>query len=589
MDLRVILFYLRPYRLHLLGAFLSLTLITLAQLAVPGYIGVMVNEMIRSRSFAVLDRAALVVLGLFAARSAFIYAQVYLTFFLGYRTIADLRRDLFVRIQRWSIDRFTAWQSGDAISRTLQDTQLVQTHLLSGAVDTAATVLMLTGIVVALFYLEWRLALLVSAVIPLLFAIARLFGKEIQRVAGWAQGHVAGLASSIREAFAGALVIRAFTQEEREIARFTDQNQRATQANLRISMLVATQVPVVSFLTALGLVVVLWVGGRLVTGGTMTPGGLVAFLGYMALAIEPAVSLTRHYAEMRQALGAFARIRGLLDETEAVRDLPDAIDLEHVTGGVEFRNVSFQYVNGQGGDQWVLHGVDLRLAPGERIALVGASGAGKTTLVHLLPRFYEPADGAILIDGIDIRRVRLRSLRQRIGIVPQETMLFRGTVRENIAYARPQARPAEVEAAARAANAHEFITALPQGYDTLIGEDGATLSGGQRQRLAIARALLLDPRILILDEATSALDSESEALFQEALERAMEGRTTITIAHRLSTVRKAHRIVVLDEGRVAEEGSHEDLLRRGGLYARLARLQWPDLVDGPRGVAEARG
>lgn len=589
MDLRVILFYLRPYRLHLLGAFLSLALITLAQLAVPGYIGVAVNEIIRSRSFAVLDRTALVVLGLFAARSAFIYAQVYLTFFLGHRTIADLRRDLFVRIQRWSIDRFAAWQSGDAISRTLQDTQLVQTHLLSGAVDTAATVLMLTGIVVALFYLEWRLALLVSAVIPLLFAIARLFGKEIQVVAGWAQGHVAGLASSIREAFAGALVIRAFTQEEREIARFTAQNQRATQANLRISMLVATQVPVVSFLTSLGLVVVLWVGGRLVTGGTMTPGGLVAFLGYMALAIEPAVSLTRHYAEMRQALGAFARIRGLLDEAEAVRDLPDAIDLEHVTGGVEFRNVSFQYANGQGGDQWVLRGVDLRLAPGERIALVGASGAGKTTLVHLLPRFYEPADGVILIDGIDIRRVRLRSLRQRIGIVPQETMLFRGTVRENIAYARPEARPAEVEAAARAANAHEFITALPQGYDTLIGEDGATLSGGQRQRLAIARALLLDPRILILDEATSALDSESEALFQEALERAMEGRTTITIAHRLSTVRKAHRIVVLDEGRVAAEGSHEDLLRQGGLYARIARLQWPDLVDGPGGgVAEAR-
>jgi subfamily B ATP-binding cassette protein MsbA len=589
MDLRVILFYLRPYRLHLLGAFLSLALITLAQLAVPGYIGVAVNEIIRSRSFAVLDRTALVVLGLFAARSAFVYAQVYLTFFLGHRTIADLRRDLFVRIQRWSIDRFAAWQSGDAISRTLLDTQLVQTHLLSGAVDTAATVLMLTGIVVALFYLEWRLALLVSAVIPLLLASARLFGKEIQRVAGWAQGHVAGLASSIREAFAGALVIRAFTQEEREIARFTAQNQRATQANLRISMLVATQVPVVSFLTSLGLVVVLWVGGRLVTGGTMTPGGLVAFLGYMALAIEPAVSLTRHYAEMRQALGAFARIRGLLDETEAVRDLPDAIDLEHVTGGVEFRNVSFQYANGQGGDQWVLRGVDLRLAPGERIALVGASGAGKTTLVHLLPRFYEPADGVILIDGIDIRRVRLRSLRQRIGIVPQETMLFRGTVRQNIAYARPQARPAEVEAAARAANAHEFITALPQGYDTLIGEDGATLSGGQRQRLAIARALLLDPRILILDEATSALDSESEALFQEALDRAMEGRTTITIAHRLSTVRKAHRIVVLDEGRVAEEGSHEDLLRRGGLYARLARLQWPGLGDVPRGGAEARG
>ncbi|MBI3975593.1 MAG: ABC transporter ATP-binding protein, partial [Armatimonadetes bacterium] len=446
--------------------------------------------------------------------------------------------------------------------------------------------LMLAGVVTALIVLEWRLALLVSAVIPLVFVIARLFGREIQQVAGRAQGYVAGLASSIREAFAGALVIRAFAQEEREIARFAAENRRAVRANLRIGRLVATQVPVVNFLTALGLVVVLWVGGRLVTGGVMTPGELVAFLAYVALAIDPSVSLTRHYAEIRQALGAFGRIRGMLDEGTTVQDAPGAMELPRVTGRVTYRGVSFRYINGAGGDQWVLRGVDLEVAPGERIALVGLSGAGKTTLVHLLPRFHDPTEGTVLIDGIDIRRVRLRSLRRQIGFVPQETILFRGTVRDNIAYARPEATAAEVEAAARAANAHDFILGFPQGYDTLLGEDGATLSGGQRQRLAIARALLLDPRILILDEATSALDSESEALFQEALERAMEGRTTFTIAHRLSTVRQADRIIVLDEGRIADEGTHDELLRRDPLYARLARLQWPDLIA-PREV-EAR-
>jgi len=588
MELRQILAYVRPYRVHLLGALAALALVTVVQLAVPGYIGASVDEIIRTRSFGVLDRTALVVLALFAVRSLLIYAQVYLTFSLAYRTVADLRRDLFARIQRWSLDRFAAWQSGDVISRILQDAQLVQTHLLTGAVDAVATGLMLAGIVVALFVLEWRLAVLVGAVIPVVFIVARVLGREIQQVAGRAQRHIAGLASSIRETFSGALVIRAFTQEEREIARFVAANQQATGANLRIGKLVAVQVPVVSFLTALGLVVVLWVGGRMVTGGVMRPGELVAFLGYMALAVEPAVSLTRHYAEMRQALGAFGRIRGLLEEGSSVEEAKDAVDLPRASGRITYRGVSFRYPGPAGGDQWVLRGVDLEIAPGEHVALVGLSGAGKTTLVHLLPRFYDPTEGSVSLDGVDVRRLRLRALRRQIGIVPQETVLFRGTVRDNIAYARPEASPAEVEAAARAANAHDFIAALPQDYDTLIGEDGATLSGGQRQRLAIARAILLDPPILILDEATSALDSESEALFQEALERAMRGRTTITIAHRLSTVRKADRIIVLDDGRIVEEGTHEELLRRNRLYARLARLQWADLLDVPSGV-EARG
>ncbi len=579
MDLRLLLNYVRPYRLHLVGALLSLALVTLTQLVVPGYIGGSVDEIIRTRSLRVLDRTAIVVLALFAARSLFMYFQVYLTYYLAHRTVADVRQDLFAGIQRWSVDRFTAWESGDAISRTILDTQLMQTHLLVGAVDFIGTGMMVGGIVVALFVLQWKLALVVSGVIPLIFLIARVLGGEIHQVAGSVQRHIADLASTVREAFTGALVIRAFTQEDRTIARFRAENQRATLANLRISQLLATQEPIVALLTTMGLVVVIWVGGRFVTTGAMSTGGLVAFLAYMALAVDPAGRLTRYYAQMRQALAAFRRIRHMLEESTTVRDAPEAVELGHVAGRVTYRQVSFHYASGPNAGQWVLRGVNLEAAPGERIALVGASGAGKTTLAHLLPRFYDPTEGAVLIDGIDIRRVRLRSLRRQIGIVPQETVLFRGTVRENIAFARPDAAQEAVEAAARAANAHQFIAALPQGYDTLLGEEGAALSGGQRQRLAIARALLLNPRILILDEATSALDSESEALFQEALERAMQGRTTITIAHRLSTVRKADRIVVLDEGRIVETGTHEDLLRRNELYARLARLQWADLVD----------
>ena len=584
MELSLILSYLRPYRLHLVGALLSVALFTLVQLVVPWYAGSSVNEIIRTRSIGVLDRTALVVLAFFALRSLFMYLQAYLTHYLAHRTVADVRQDLFASVQRWSLDRFAAWETGDAISRTILDTQLLQTHLLMGAAEFIATGLMLTGIVIALFGLQWKLALVVCAVIPLVFIIARLVGREIQQVAGRAQRHIADLASTIKEAFTGALVIRAFTQEERQLARFREENRQATQASLRISKLLASQEPVVTLLATMGVVVVIWVGGRLVTAGSLTVGGLVAFLAYMALAADPAGRVTRHHAEMRQALGAFRRIRQMLAEGTAVEDAPDGVELEHVAGRVTYRHVSFRYTSGPNAQQSVLRDVSLEVPPGERIALVGASGAGKTTLVHLLPRFYDPTEGTVLIDGIDIRRARLRWLRRQIGIVPQETVLFRGTVRENIAYARSDATPQEVEAAGRAANAHEFIMALPLGYETVLGEEGATLSGGQRQRLAIARALLLNPRILILDEATSALDSESEALFQEALERAMQGRTTITIAHRLSTVRKADRIVVLDDGRVVEEGTHEDLLRRNQVYARLARLQWTDLADVPTGV-----
>ncbi|MGQ0568958.1 MAG: ABC transporter ATP-binding protein [Armatimonadota bacterium] len=571
-DLGRLAAYVGRYRLYLAGALLSMLVVTATNLAVPQYAGVLIDQLIATRSFAILNRAAVVVLLLFGFRSLALFVQIYLTFYLSHRVIADLRQDLFARVQRWSLDRFAVWQSGDAISRSLQDTQVVQNQLLAGSIDAISTALMLVGIVGMLVWIDWQLALVIALVIPMVGSLARNFGREIQGTAVLAQEHVAGLAGLIREAFTGARVIRAFAREEREIGRFHRENEQTVGANLRIARITAVQVPVVSFLTALGIVLVLWIGGQRVTAGQLTAGSLVAFLGYIALAVEPAVGLTRHYAGLRQALGAFGRIRALLDDSASLPESPGAPSLPPIHGHVRFENVSFAYTPGH----WALQDLTLDVAPGERVALVGLSGAGKTTLVNLIARFYDPTSGRVEIDGRDLRRVTLRSLRRQIGLVPQETVLFRGTIRENIAYARPDASLEEVVEAAKTANAHEFVVALSQGYGTLLGDDGLQLSGGQRQRLAIARALLNDPRLLIFDEATSALDSESEVLIQEAIDRITRGRTTFIIAHRLSTIRGADRIVVLDDGRVVEEGRRDELLAREGTYARLQRLQWLD-------------
>lgn len=568
-ELRRLAVYLRPYALQLTGGVFSAVLVAVAWLYVPRYLGGQADLVIKTGSLRVLNRSAVVVLVIYAFRSLCLYAQLSLLAFVGHRLVADLRGEIFHRIQRWSLDRFQRWHSGEVISRTIQDTQLVEARLLTGIVDLVTTGLTLGGVIVMVFLINWRLALLTFLTLPVFFGAARAFGREVQRVSTRAQQQVASLTSLIKESIAGARIIRAFVQEPREEQRFGRENERTFQANYAIRRLIAVEVSLVSLLTALSLVFVLWAGAQYVARRQMTPGSLLAFLGYLALAMDPAMGITRLYSEARQAMAGLVRINELLDVPETVIESPGAVTLPTVRGRVRFRKISLAYEPGR----WALRGIDLTVEPGEHVAIVGPSGAGKSSLVNLIPRFHDPTEGSVEIDGHDLRRVTIASLRRQIGLVPQETILFAGTVAENIAYGRPGASPAAIEEAARIAGAHAFIAALPQGYETVLGEGGTQLSGGERQRLALARAVLNDPAIYVLDEATSALDSESEEAIQEAMARLTNDRTTFIVAHRLSTVRNAHRIIVMLDGRVVEAGSHDELAARDGAYSRLVRGQ----------------
>ncbi len=557
-----------PHRALLAAAVACVLAATAAGLSVPLLFRDLVDQITATGDLALLQQLALLGLGVFVLRSVFLYGQIHLNFTFAHRATADLRDRLFSRVLRWPVDRLGGWHSAEVMSRALQDTQLVHTHLLVGLVDLVATGVQLLGTVVMLFVLDWRLATATFAILPGTALLARHFGSQIQHTSALAQRRVAELATRVREVIAGARIVRAFVQEGREERRFSAENRRLLREQLRIGRLVALEVSAMSLATAAGLIVFLWVGGQLVAARLMTPGELVAFIAYVAMAIEPGVSLTRLYSHARQAAAALDRVEEIL-RVPVVEEPKGARDLPGILGEVVFEDVWLAYEPGR----WALRGVTFRIRPGEHVALVGPSGAGKSSLVNLLLRFYDPTRGRVTVGGVDLREVRTDSLRRRIAYVPQETVLFAGTVRDNIAYGRPEASLEEVVQAAVAANADGFIRQLPRGYDTPLDEAGLSLSGGQRQRIAIARALLTDPEFIILDEATSSLDSESEALVQEAIERLMAGRTALVIAHRLSTVRRAHRILVLADGQVVQEGTYDSLMASGGLFRILAEGQ----------------
>lgn len=482
----------------------------------------------------------------------------------------DLRRRVYAHLQTLNLSYFETAQTGDLTYRLTEDVDRIGEVVNKIFHDFIPCVLQLIVVLGYMIYLNWKLTLATFIVAPLMGVLISWFGEQMLVFSRRSQNRVSDLSSLLTEVFSGIRLIRAFAAEDYEIERFSREAERNRQAKYRAAWLRAVQFPVVGFLYALSVLLLLLLGGWQISQGNLTGPEFVSYIAGVGLLIDPIAHITDNYNEFKQGEASVDRIFELFAIRPAVLEKRNAQTLPSVTGKVEYHNVSFSYQT----KQPVLENLNLLALPGEAIALVGASGAGKTTLVNLLPRFYDPQAGQILIDGIDIREVTLRSLRQQIGIVPQETTLFSGTIAQNIAFGQAQFDLSAVEAAAKVANAHQFITQLPEGYQTWVGERGVNLSGGQRQRIAIARAVLLDPRILILDEATSALDSESEALVQEALERLMRDRTVFIIAHRLATVRRADRILVMEKGRVVESGTHEELLAQGDRYARFYAQQF---------------
>lgn len=482
----------------------------------------------------------------------------------------DLRKRVYAHLQTLSLSYFERAQTGDLSYRLTEDVDRIGEVVNKVFHDFTPCVLQLIVVFAYMVYLNWQLTLTNLVVVPLLGILISWFGERMLVFSRRSQNLISDLSSLLTEVFSGIRLIRAFAAEEYEIERFSLEAEKNRKAKYAAAWLRAVQFPVVGFLYALSVLLLLLLGGWQIGEGNLTGQEFGSYITAVAMLVDPIAHLTDNYNEFKQGQASVDRIFELLTLEPAVQEQAGAITLPPVSGKVELRHVSFSYTP----DQPVLQDLSLLAFPGEAIALVGASGAGKSTLVNLLPRFYDPQLGQVLIDGTDIRQVTLRSLRRQIGIVPQETILFSGTIAQNIAFGQFQYNLPAVQEAAHIANAHQFISQFPDGYHTWVGERGANLSGGQRQRIAIARAILLNPRILILDEATSALDAESEALVQEALERLMQGRTVFIIAHRLATVRRADRILVLEQGRVVESGTHTELMTQGDRYARYYARQF---------------
>jgi subfamily B ATP-binding cassette protein MsbA len=508
--------------------------------------------------------------GVFAATGAFTFVQSFLMNRVGYTIVNDLRVRLFSHIQRQSLDYYDAHPSGELISRVVNDVTLIQSSVTHVVTSLVMDVCKVVGLVIVLFINDWRLALVGLLLIPAAFYPISRFGKRLRKLATNSQIIMGSLIIVLTEAFQGVRVVQSYNMTDSEIARFSAECRRSVENLMRAVTVKSLSSSIMEIFGGICVAAVIWYGGHSVINGHSTPGTFISFLMALLLLYEPVKRLTRLHNDVQQGLSAATRIFDTLDTMPTVKSPPGGIDPGRVKGSIVFRDVSFAYA----ADREALTDINLTVSPGEVLALVGHSGGGKTSLVNLVPRFYDPTKGAVLLDGMDIRTMDLAALRGQVALVSQEVTLFEGSVRNNIGYGRPGASMGDIAKAAKAALADGFIAELPRGYDEDIGERGGRLSGGQRQRLAVARAILKDAPILILDEATSALDTESEKYVQAALENLMIGRTTLVIAHRLSTIAKANRIAVLKEGRIIEEGGHDELMRLGGEYHRLYNLQF---------------
>lgn len=566
--------FLRPYLPQMAGAAVLVMAVALLNLALLRLAGFLWDIITVRHDAAGMTRTIGLFLGLVLAQGLLSMGHSYLTAWVSQRIMADFRTHLFGHLQRLSLSFFAKRRTGEILSRLMNDVGVIQTTVTETPIDSAKQVVTFIGGVAFLLVMNWRLCLLILLLLPLLVLVARFFGKKLRALSTSMQDQTASVTTLAEEVLSGIRVVKSFVQTAREEARFARYSQQALQLALRRATVLALFVPTITLLTFAAAAAVLWYGGRQVIDGAVSPGDLFAFVLFAGILIGPFGSAARVFAQIKEAQGAMQRVFEILDTQPEIHDRPDAIDLPPITGQVRADSVSFAYDPRQP----VLSDVSFEAKPGEVIALVGPTGSGKTTLVNLLHRFYDPTAGTLTIDGYDLRHIRLDSLYRQIALVPQETVLFGGTILENIRYGRETATEADIMAASRAANAHDFIAAMPDGYQTAVGEKGVNLSGGQRQRLAIARAVLKNPRILMLDEATSALDAESERLVQEALDRLMAGRTTIVVAHRLTTIQQADRILVLSKGRIVEQGAHASLMEQKGLYHYLYTLRVEELM-----------
>ncbi len=567
--------YLRPYRRRMLVALTFMLVESVLTLTTPYLVKQAIDQSIASGDISGLTIIALLIAATFVGIYVAVAFQTYLLGWVGDRVLAALRSQLFRHLQVLSLGYHDTHIVGVTISRVINDVAVINDLLSQGLISLIGDILVLAGIVVVMLAMSPRLALLTFVVLPLMLLVTALFARRARVAFRQTRTRIAAVVGDLAENIAGMRVIQAYAQEGVSRDRFDQVNSANRDANIQAMSLSFVYLPSVEFLGMLATAIVLWFGGQAVTAGELTLGVLVAFMAYVTRFFQPIQELSQLYTTMQAAMAGGERVLDLLDTQPEVRDRASAREMPPISGRVELRQVSFAYR----GDTHVLHQVDLVVEPGQTIALVGPTGAGKSSIVNLIARFYEATEGAVLVDGIDVREVTQHSLRRQMGLVSQDPFLFAGTIADNIRFGRQDVDESAVVEAARLANAHEFIAALPDGYATAVLEGAVNLSIGQRQLICIARAMLADPRILILDEATASVDTMTEALIQDALARLLAGRTAIVVAHRLSTVRNADLICVVRAGRIAERGTHETLLRQGGIYRELYERQFVEVAQ----------
>jgi ATP-binding cassette subfamily B protein len=572
--------YLRPYWLLTFGALVSLVLVSVANLLSPQVLRIVIDRGIQGKDGGTLLWAGLAFVGVAAVRGIFNFTQGYWSEKGAQAVAYDLRNTLFQKLQNLSFSYHDQAQTGQLMTRITNDVDQVRNFVSNGLLQMVSALVLLLGSLFALFTMNWRLALIVLATIPSMTAMLIRFLRVVRPMFRQVQSKLSALNAVLQENLVGVRVVQAFAREPYEEVRYADLNQELLEANIKTIRGQASSFPTIFLIANLGTLAVIWFGGYQVIGGTLSLGELVAFNTYLGLLVMPIMMLGMITGQLSRATVSAERIFAVLDTENEIADRPGAAALPSVKGRVTFEDVSFRYA---GGERPVLDHVSFTAQPGQTVAIMGQTGSGKSTIINLIPRFYDVTGGRVLVDGHDVREVTLESLREQIGIVLQDTTLFSGTIRENIAYGRPDASDVEVEAAARAGQAHDFIVSFADGYATVVGERGVGLSGGQKQRIAIARALLRDPRILILDDSTSAVDAETEYQIQQALNRLRQGRTAFVIAQRISTVRSADLILLLDHGQVVARGTHDDLLRESALYGEIIDSQF----GGERLVAPA--